>query len=51
MFVGMNLRKEMKKMKVDDLIQSTWDQLRSYQKEGIETMLHRTHNLNYDDMG
>ena len=38
-------------MRVDDLIQSTWNQLRSYQKEGIETMLHRTHNLNYDDMG
>ena len=38
-------------MRVDDLIQSTWDQLRSYQKEGIEIMLHRTHNLNYDDMG
>ena len=24
-------------MRVNDLIQSTWDQLRSYQKEGIET--------------
>ena len=36
---------------IDEMLQKTWDQLRPYQKEGIEIMKGRTHNLNFDDMG
>ena len=38
-------------MIIDDVLQKTWDSLRSYQREGVKIMMQRQHNLNYDDMG
>lgn len=33
------------------MFEEVYEQLRDYQKKGVEIMLSRKHNLNYDDMG
>ena len=44
--------KEMEiKPMIDQILDKVWDQLRPYQREGIEIMKQRRHNLNFDDMG
>ena len=48
---GIPQPQETKHFIIDEMLQRTWEQLRPYQKEGIETMKSRRHNLNFDDMG